>query len=56
MELTSIVSVIVGSIVLSGLVVSIAIDGIRRRSSGVNATTIPAVDSRWRKVKVNVSA
>ncbi len=56
MELVSLVSVVVGSIVLAALGVSIVISGIRGRSRGTNAKTISALDSRWRKLKVDVSA
>ena len=56
MELVSLVSVVVGSTVLTTLAVSIAIGGIKRRSTGTKATTIHALDSGWGKLKVDVPA
>jgi hypothetical protein len=57
MEPVSLASVVLGSAVLTALVASIAVGGIKRKSKGRQATTtIHALDSRWKKLKVDISA
>nr|WP_294808566.1 hypothetical protein [uncultured Nitrososphaera sp.] len=51
METASLVSVVLGSVVLIALAASIAVDGIRSKSAG---KAISAVDSRWKKLKVEI--
>lgn len=57
MEPVSLASVALGSAVLAALAASIAVGGIRRKSTGRQATTtIHALDSRWKKLKVDIPA
>lgn len=54
MEPVGLVSVVLGSAVLTAMAASIAVDGIRRKSTGRQA--IHAIDSRWKKLKVEIPA
>jgi hypothetical protein len=51
-DLIELVSITAGSVILLGLIASIAVDGIRSKLSGRRERAILAVDARWNRVKV----
>lgn len=54
MNIVDTVSVLLGSAVLLGLLVSVAIDGAKRRHKG--KCVVSAIDSKWQRLKVEIPA
>jgi len=54
MNIVDMASVVIGSAILLGLLVSVAIDGAKRRHKGKQ--TVSAFDSKWQRVKVEIPA
>jgi hypothetical protein len=51
MEPASLAAVVLGSAILIALAASVAVDGIRNKSTG---KAISAIDGRWKKLKVEI--
>ena len=56
MNIVDMVSVIVASAILLGLMGSIALDGVKHRFKGTNERVVSAVDHRWNRLRVPLEA
>ncbi len=56
MDIVDMVSVIVASAILLGLMGSIALNGIKHGFKGTNERFVSAVDRRWNRLRVPIEA